>query len=416
MPFMQNVKTIVGPHDLDFKRNCQEMSLNVFYKPGWYHFRQIMKETFIENEFNSDSDEILTASYVIPLVPTQNLFDAQGEFISCTEKSNAYSKFSNDVIKIVSKIGSEICIVSDNVVTHNNIFEIAGKQFDLVKKSKSPGQLIETLNDLMTERQKTKVKSEFSKIIEDTIHKLQNVPRLTVKAAFKLMHDQVKKSFKYTKLPPMVKLRKFNFELTSEDNNGVESCEKRMDELNEQELDVELTEVLIFTPESNATSDLLDEGYNFSSDAGMENLLSELLSTEFNQVSKQMHQQKDENQLSNLNDEILKNNHEDLAKSEFIIKIDQMSQTESLIVENDGNNCKEMKDQAPQTESLLITVDKGTQTEDIVDMGSRQDLHRQNFRGPHPYYRFHPYPQIPHPQQAGDWTAPIRQFGYSRDL
>lgn len=30
-----------------------------------------MKETFIENEFNSDSDGILTASYVIPLVPTQ---------------------------------------------------------------------------------------------------------------------------------------------------------------------------------------------------------------------------------------------------------------------------------------------------------------------------------------------------------
>lgn len=42
----------------------------------------------------------------------------------------------------------------------------------------------------------------------------------------------------------MVRLRKFNFELTSEDNNGVESCEKRMDELNEQELDVESTEGL----------------------------------------------------------------------------------------------------------------------------------------------------------------------------
>ncbi|XP_051162429.1 uncharacterized protein LOC127282305 [Leptopilina boulardi] len=175
-----------------------------------------MKEIWLRNNLSKDTTEILCAAYVISLVPVQFILDAHSEFALLAAKNEECKNFAHEVMQIISKMGSKISIVDKTLPTYNNVFQISEKQFDLVKKSKSPGQLVENLDDLLTERQKTKTKSEFCKIMEDTIHKLQDVPRLTAKAAFKIMHDKVNKIFKPTKLPPLARLRRINVDSPAE--------------------------------------------------------------------------------------------------------------------------------------------------------------------------------------------------------
>lgn len=101
-----------------------------------------MLEIGLRNGLSTDVDGIVTAAHVLPLFSTQHLFDAQSEFLNLSEKSISSKNFSNDIIKVISKIGSDISIGNENLFTHNTVFEIAEQQFDKVKKSKSLGQLI----------------------------------------------------------------------------------------------------------------------------------------------------------------------------------------------------------------------------------------------------------------------------------
>ncbi|XP_051154480.1 uncharacterized protein LOC127277422 [Leptopilina boulardi] len=145
---LKNVETIVGPYDADIKRIYKHILPTIKYVSSWYHFRQIIKEIWARNFLTNDLNGIFSAAFVIPLFPANFLLDAYREFTNLAEKSEELKGFLNEVLVVITNLASEISIDIEDQKKYLNVFEICEKQFDVVKRSKSLGNLFGCSRDI----------------------------------------------------------------------------------------------------------------------------------------------------------------------------------------------------------------------------------------------------------------------------